>query len=158
MWQTKHLFGYESVIAISHATVCLALFNTQISSQTRDACPINMLIIPVFPCKLSNMITIHTSDPKLFLEFSETFSWEPIVCFNSHPVFAPHMAQLVMHYEHSSNSHWGWPSRKFCVPTLARQGFETGCNAFFIFALASIAEIPKYVDFLWSRSKQPSLQ
>ena len=64
---------------------------------------------------------------------------------NSHPVFAPHMAQLVMHYELSSNSHWGWPSEKSCVPMLARRGFETGCNDFFIFALVSIAEIPTWI-------------
>ena len=60
---------------------------------------------------------------------------------NSHPAKAPYMAQLVMHYELSSTSHWGWPSGIVCVLTLARRGFETGCNNFFIFALASIAEI-----------------
>ena len=57
------------------------------------------------------------------------------------------MAPLVMHYELSPNSHWGWPSGIVCVPTLARRGFETGCNDFFIFALASIAQIPTWIFY-----------
>ena len=48
----------------------------------------------------------------------------------SHPVKAPYMALLVMHYERSQNSHWGWPSRKVCVPALARRGFKSGRNDF----------------------------
>ena len=60
----------------------------------------------------------------------------------SHPVKAPHMAPLVMHYELYLISHWGWHSGIVCVPTLAHRGFETDCNDFFMFALASIAEIP----------------
>ena len=48
-----------------------------------------------------------------------------------------------MHYELSSNSHWG--SGRSCVPASARRGFETSCNDFFIFALASIAEIPTWI-------------
>ena len=57
------------------------------------------------------------------------------------------MAPLVMHYELSSDSHWGWPSGIVCVPTLARRGFETGCNDFYIFALASVAEIPTLIFY-----------
>ena len=64
---------------------------------------------------------------------------------NSHPAKAPHMAPLVLHYKLSLNSHWGWPSRIVCVSTLARQGFKTGCNDFFIFALALIVEIPMWI-------------
>ena len=62
--------------------------------------------------------------------------------FNSHPVKAPHMAPLVMHYELSFDRSWGWSSGIVGVPSVARRGFETACNDFFIFALASIAEIP----------------
>ena len=70
-----------------------------------------------------------------------------LISLNSHPVFAPYMAQLVMLYELSSNIHWGWPSGNSYVPTLVRQGFETGCNDFFIFALATIAEIPTWIFY-----------
>ena len=66
---------------------------------------------------------------------------------NSHPAEAPYMAPLVMHYELSQNSHWGWSSGKVCVLTVARQGFEIDCNDFFIFALASIAEIPTWIFY-----------
>ena len=61
---------------------------------------------------------------------------------NSHPVAAPHMAPLVMHYELFFTRSWSWSSGIFSVPSLARRGFETVCNDFFIFALALIAEIP----------------
>ena len=62
---------------------------------------------------------------------------------NSHPAKAPHMAPLVMHYNLFRNRSWGWSSGIVCVPSLARRGFETACNDFFIFALVSIAEIPR---------------
>ena len=66
---------------------------------------------------------------------------------NSHPAKAPHMVPLVMHYELSSSTHWGWPSGIASVPTSARRGFETVCNDFFIFALDSIAEIPTWIFY-----------
>ena len=55
------------------------------------------------------------------------------------------MAPLVMAYKLSLNSHWA--SGKSCGPTLARRGFETGCNDFFIFALALIAQIPTWIVY-----------
>ena len=69
-------------------------------------------------------------------------NWMNGTLVNSHPVMAPYMAPLVMHYELSLNSQWGWPSGRSCVLSLVCRGFETACNDFFIFALASIAEIP----------------
>ena len=62
---------------------------------------------------------------------------------NSHPVMVLYMAPLVMHYELSFNRSWGWSSGIVGVPSVARREFElTCCNDFFIFVLASIAEIP----------------
>ena len=61
---------------------------------------------------------------------------------NSHPVNAPYMAQLVMLIFFEVRNSWGWSSGIVSVPPLARRRFETACNDFFLFALASIAEIP----------------
>ena len=65
-----------------------------------------------------------------------------LITLNSHPIAAPHMSPLVMHYELSFIRSWGWSSGIVGVPSEARRGFESACNDFFIFALASIAEIP----------------
>ena len=40
------------------------------------------------------------------------------------------------------NHRWGWASGTVRVLSLARRGFETDCNDFFVFALALIAQIP----------------
>ena len=61
---------------------------------------------------------------------------------NSHPVKVPHMAPLVMHYELSFNRSRGFSSGIVGVPSQARRGFESVCNTFFIFGLASIPDIP----------------
>ena len=66
---------------------------------------------------------------------------------NSHPAKAPHMALLVMHYEHFRNDIWGWSSRKVCLLSIARLGFETDCNGFFYFC-ACFDRRDSYVDFL----------
>ena len=70
-----------------------------------------------------------------------------MIMINSHPATAPYMAPLVMDHELSSDSHWGWPSGKSCVPLLARRRFKTACNNFFIFVFASIAEIPTWIFY-----------
>ena len=41
---------------------------------------------------------------------------------NSHPVVAPHMAPLVMHYELFCNRSWGWSSGTTCVLSLGVKG------------------------------------
>ena len=52
---------------------------------------------------------------------------------NSHPVFAPPMAQLVMLTFELCNRHWGWPNGAVRVLSLARRGFEPDGNVLFCF-------------------------
>ena len=66
---------------------------------------------------------------------------------NSHPVFAPHMAQLVMLTFELCNRHWGWPSGTVCVLSPACRGFKTDCNGLFYFR-ACFNSRDSYVDFL----------
>ena len=65
--------------------------------------------------------------------------WEAL---NSHPVNVPYMAQLVMVIFGLRNCSWGRPSGLTLGMPWACRGFETACNGYFVFPLASIAEIP----------------
>jgi len=42
------------------------------------------------------------------------------------------MAPLVMYYELSFNRSWVWSSGIVGVPSVARRGFESACNDFFL--------------------------
>ena len=52
------------------------------------------------------------------------------------------MAQLIMLIFGLRNRSWGWPRGLTRRIPRACGEFETVCNDFFVFALASIAEIP----------------
>ena len=54
--------------------------------------------------------------------------WPTNNVFNSRPVFAPRMTQLVTHTFELCNRHLGWPSGTVDVLSLAYQGFEIDCN------------------------------
>ena len=61
---------------------------------------------------------------------------------NSHPVNAPYMAQVIMPVFGLRNRSWGRPSGLTRGMSFACRAFETVCIFCFVFALASIAEIP----------------
>ena len=62
--------------------------------------------------------------------------------FNSHPVNAPYMAQLIMPIFGHRDRSWGRPSGLTRGMPFVCRRFESSCNDFSFFALASIAEIP----------------
>ena len=56
---------------------------------------------------------------------------DELVALNSHPVMAPHMTPLVMHYGLSFGGSWGWSSGIVGVPSVEHRGFKTACKDFF---------------------------
>ena len=107
-----------------------------------------ILLIEGLNVQVSNMTTskshfAYTGPPiRPYVESPHTVYIFFRACFNSHPVMTPYMTPFSNALFKVCNFSWGWPSGIDRILSLVRNGFETACNIFFVFALALITQIP----------------